>query len=100
MAARGQGFTSKRVKISSQLQVRIPAELYDRYGFGTEAECVPTETGVEFRPLKTAVEQSTDLLEQLVAEGYTGDDLIEEFRNRAHEEMEGQPADGAAGEEY
>ena len=100
MAARGQGFTSKRVKISSQLQVRIPAELYDRYGFGTEAECVPTETGVEFRPLKTAVEQSTDLLEPVGAEGYTADALAAGVRSRAQEEMEGQPADGAAGEEY
>lgn len=91
--AGGREFTSKRVKISAQLQVRIPSELYNRYGFGNEAECVATPTGVEFRPLKSAAEQSADLLQQLVAGGYSGDDLIEEFRLRVADEIEGPQYD-------
>lgn len=96
--AGGREFTSKRVKISTQLQVRIPAELYNRYGFGNEAECVATPTGVEFRPLKSAAEQSTDLLQQLVAEGYSGDDLIEEFRLRVADEIDGPQYDDETAE--
>lgn len=96
--AGGREFTSKRVKISTQLQVRIPAELYNRYGFGNEAECVATPTGVEFRPLKSAAEQSTDLLQQLVAEGYSGDDLIEEFRLRVADEIDGPQYEDEAAE--
>ena len=67
-------------KISSQLQVRIPRDLYERYGFGPEAEIVATTTGIEFRPIKTESEKCADLLERLVSEGLSGEELVERFR--------------------
>ncbi|MDO4538995.1 MAG: hypothetical protein Q4B54_12595 [Coriobacteriales bacterium] len=70
-------------KISTQLQVRIPRDLYRRYGFGAQAEIVATPTGVEFRPLKTESEKCADLLESLVSEGLSGDELVERFREKA-----------------
>lgn len=69
--------------MSAQLQVRIPRDLYERYGFGSEAKVVATATGVEFRPIKTESEKCADLLEQLVDEGLSGTELLERFRKAA-----------------
>ena len=71
-------------KISSQMQVRIPRDLFERYGFGSEAEIVATATGVEFRPAKSAGDRCADLLESLVGEGLSGDELVERFRSEAN----------------
>lgn len=79
----------RRAKISSQMQVRIPRDLYERYGFGNEAEVVATATGVEFRPVKTETERCADLLEQLVEQGFTGEELVERFRSESAQ----QPVD-------
>lgn len=74
---------TRKAKISSQMQVRIPRDLYEHYGFGNEAEVVATKTGVEFRPLKTESERCADLLEQLVGEGLSGEELVRRFRNES-----------------
>ena len=70
-------------KISTQMQVRIPRDLYEKYGFGNEAEIVATKTGVEFRPIKSETEKCTDLLESLVGEGLSGEELLARFRAEA-----------------
>ncbi len=74
---------TRKAKISSQMQVRIPRDLYERYGFGNEAEVVATATGVEFRPIKTETERCADLLEQLVEQGLSGEELVERFRSES-----------------
>ena len=79
----------RKAKISSQMQVRIPRDLYERYGFGNEAEVVATATGVEFRPVKTETERCADLLEQLVGQGLSGEELVERFRSESAQ----QPVD-------
>ena len=73
----------RRAKISSQMQVRIPRDLSERYGFGNEAEVVATATGVEFRPVKTESERCADLLEQLVGQGLSGEELVRRFRRES-----------------
>ena len=72
-------------KISAQMQVRIPRDLFDKYGFGTEAEVVATSTGIEFRPVKSAGDKCADLLESLVEEGLSGKELLERFRAQAND---------------
>ena len=71
-------------KISAQMQVRIPRDLFERYGFGAEAEVVATSTGVEFRPVKSPGDKCADLLESLMSEGLEGDELLERFRVEAN----------------
>lgn len=73
----------KIVKISSQMQVRIPRDLYERYGFTNEAELVPTGEGIELRPVKSTAQRCTELLESLVSEGLSGDELVERFREES-----------------
>ena len=75
----------RKVKVSSQMQVRIPADLYAKFGFGSEAICVETETGVEFRPAKSAAEQDADILKELLDSGLEGEKLLEAFRAKTRE---------------
>ena len=72
-----------RVNVSSQVQVRVPRDLYERYGFGNEAEVVPTATVVEFRPVKTEGERCADSLEELVSQGMGGEALVRRFRSES-----------------
>lgn len=78
----GKGLSKRKVKVSSQMQVRIPADMFHAYGFGGEAMCVATATGVEFRPVKDTAEMHADLLEDLLAQGLSGDELAARFRER------------------
>ena len=73
----------RKAKISSQMQVRIPRDLYEKYGFDTEAEVVETETGVEFRPIKSASARYAELLEDLVEQGLDGEELIARFKEQS-----------------
>lgn len=82
-----EGMRPRRVKVSSQMQVRIPAAFYQHYGFGTEALCVPTEHGVEFRPLRSTVDQTADILQSLLDEDVSKDRLLDEYRRRATERL-------------
>lgn len=74
------------MKVSSQMQVRIPADMFHAYGFGSEAMCVATETGIEFRPIKEAADVHADLLAELLEQGLSGDELVNAFRARASED--------------
>lgn len=76
--ARGE-MRPRRVKISSQMQVRIPSEFYQAFGFGTEAICVATKTGVEYRPVRNAIEESADIIRELADKGLSGDELADEY---------------------
>ena len=73
----------KKVKISSQKQIRIPTEYFERYGFADEARVSPTEHGIELRPPVEISNQGTALLEELIEQGLEGDKLVKEFRKRA-----------------
>ena len=73
----------RMAKVSSQLQVRIPRDLYDRYGFSEQAQWVPAEGGILLRPVKTEGERCADLLEELVREGFEGEELVVRFRMSA-----------------
>jgi len=73
----------RRVKVSSQMHLRIPRDLYERYGFGNEAEVVPTAKGVKFRPVKTEGERCADLPEVLASQGLGGETLVQRIRSES-----------------
>jgi hypothetical protein len=92
----GKSNGARRVKVSSQMHLRIPRDLYERYGFGNEAEVVPTATVVEFRPVKTESERCADSLEELVSQGMGGEALVRRFRSESQRQsvaIEYQPED-------
>lgn len=70
----------RRVRISSQRQISIPKEFYD--ALNLEDEAIVEFRGKELiiRPAEQeVVDFSTDILQDLVAQGFAGEELVKEF---------------------
>ena len=73
----------KRIRISQKRQITIPQKFYEQLGFSDSAECTVKGDSLVITPVKVTSGEFADLiLEDLVKEGYSGDSLVEEFRNR------------------
>lgn len=74
----------KRVSISSKRQITIPQKYYTLLGFEDTAECVVRGNELVIRPVhsNSGGEFSEQILADLIAEGLTGNDLLEKFRER------------------
>ena len=68
----------KKLSISSKRQITIPQKFFSMLGFGTEAECMVRGNELVIRPARvnTGGEFAEQILEDLVAKGYSGNDLI------------------------
>lgn len=74
----------KILSISSKRQITIPQKFYQALGLGDEAECVMRGNELVIRPVKVIpggefVEQ---ILEELISEGLSGDELLSKFKER------------------
>ena len=73
----------KKIKISSKRQITIPASTYEKYGFAEYAYLEETEEGLFVSPIDLASEDEAlteQLLRYLIDKGYSGEDLIEKFK--------------------
>lgn len=71
----------QRVKISSKRQITIPAQWYREMGFNEYALCTWTDEGLLLQPLDIQDKDITvDILRQLIAQGYEGDALLDEYQ--------------------
>lgn len=71
---------SKLIRISSKRQITLPVEFYEVLDFGSEAECFVYNGGLFIQPANEDDEDySTEILRDLVAAGYSGDELVTEF---------------------
>lgn len=72
----------KKVSISTKRQITIPQKFFAMLGFGTEAECIVRGNELILRPAKTNTggEFAEQILEDLIARGYSGNDLLERFK--------------------
>ena len=74
----------KIVSISSKRQITIPQKFYMALGFADEAECVMRGDELIIRPARVSSggEFAEQILTDLVMEGYSGEELLAEFKNR------------------
>ena len=70
----------KILSISSKRQITIPQKFYQALGFGSEAECVVRGDELVIRPVKPA--PGGEFAEQILAEGWSGDELLSRFKER------------------
>ena len=72
----------KLLSISSKRQITIPQKFFNMLGFGTEAECLVRGNELVIRPVETRAdgEFAEQILEDLIKQGYSGDELLIEFR--------------------
>lgn len=77
----------KKVSISSKRQITIPQKFFAMLGFGTEAECIVRGNELVIRPVKSnsGGEFAEQILTDLIAEGYSGDELLEKFKKAQKE---------------
>lgn len=74
----------KILSISSKRQITIPQKFYQTLGFGDEAECVMRGNELVIRPIKTVDggEFAEQILADLIKEGWSGEELLSEFKKR------------------
>ena len=73
---------SKKVSISSKRQITIPQKFFTLLGFNTEAECIMRGNELDLRPVKenTSGEFAEQILADLIRQGYSGEELLEKFK--------------------
>ncbi len=78
----------KKVSISAKRQITIPQKFFTMLGFDTEAECIVRGNELVIRPVKTATggEFAEQILADLIAQGYSGNELLERFK-KAQEQI-------------
>lgn len=74
--------TSKRISITSKRQMTIPQVFFSALGFGNEAECSIQDDALVIKPVKSEMtgEYAELILEDLIKKGYTGKELLNEFK--------------------
>lgn len=71
----------KVISISAKRQVTIPQKFFETLGFDNEAECVLKDGGIFIRPVHSAANEFAEgILADLIAAGYSGDKLLEQFK--------------------
>lgn len=70
----------KIISVSKKRQITIPLKFYKHLGLDNEVECTIEDGAIVIRPLtKESGEFSTEILKDLVSQGYTGDELVKQF---------------------
>ena len=75
----------KRVTITSKRQFTIPQKFYTELGFGREAICTLGEGMLIIKPasnISGGGEFAEQILSDLIAEGLSGQELLDEFKSR------------------
>ena len=77
-----ENMDTKRVSISSKRQITIPLKFFKMMGFDKEAECIVRGNELIIRPVKenTGGEFAEQILADLILKGYSGNDLLVEFK--------------------
>ncbi|MGO4972236.1 AbrB/MazE/SpoVT family DNA-binding domain-containing protein [[Clostridium] aminophilum] len=74
----------KIISISSKRQLTIPGAFFAKLGFGDKAECIIRDNELVIRParIESKGEFAEEILSDLIREGYSGQELLEEFKVR------------------
>ena len=70
----------KQINVSEKRQITIPKHFYDTLGMGEEIICELRGNEIVLREVPKAEDFSEEILKDLVAQGFEGQDLISEFQ--------------------
>ena len=75
---------SKRISVSEKRQITIPKEYYDALSIGNEIECTMGENCIIIKPISenSLDEFSEYILQDIIKEGYKGEQILKEFKQR------------------
>jgi bifunctional DNA-binding transcriptional regulator/antitoxin component of YhaV-PrlF toxin-antitoxin module len=76
----------KIINVTGKRQITIPLRFFEKLRFGKEVECLLTDDSVVLRPLSNADDGfSMEILRDLVAEGCSGEELLQKFAARRND---------------
>lgn len=77
----------KKISISEKRQITIPQKFFAMLGFDTEAECIVRGNELVLRPVKTNTggEFAEQILADLIAQGLSGEELLNHFKKAQKE---------------
>ncbi len=77
----------KKVSISAKRQITIPQKFFAMLGFDSTAECMVRGNELVIRPAKENAggEFAEQILADLIAKGYSGNELLEHFKKAQKE---------------
>ena len=70
----------RQINVSEKRQITIPKYFYDRLEMGNEVVCELRENEIVLRAVPQSEDFSEEILKDLVAQGFEGQDLIREFQ--------------------
>ena len=74
------------VRVSGKRQITIPLKYFQSLGLGDQVECSLEDGALVIRPLsQEGNEFSVEILKDLVAQGLTGDALIQKFSEQSQQ---------------
>ncbi len=74
----------KIISVSKKRQITIPLKYYRQLGLDHELECTLEDGAIVLRPLKREPSEfSTEILKDLIAQGYSGDELVRKFEEES-----------------
>lgn len=78
----GAPMEMKRLSISAKRQITIPQKFFAMLGFDKEAECTVRGNELVIRPARSSAggEFAEQILADLIDKGYSGNDLLERFK--------------------
>lgn len=78
---------TKKISISSKRQITIPQKFFSMLGFESEAECTVRGNELVIRPVRSGSggEFAEQILADLVDKGYSGKELLEQFKKAQRE---------------
>lgn len=78
----GNPMNRKTIRISEKRQLTIPQKFFEALGFSTEAECILRGNEIVLRPVREqgGGESAEQILADLIAQGFSGDQLLTEFK--------------------
>ena len=81
-AVRGSSMERKIISVSGKRQITIPQKYFEMLGFSNEAECILQNNAIVIRPIRenTGNEFSEQILADLIAQGFLGQELLEKFK--------------------
>ncbi|KXG76724.1 AbrB/MazE/SpoVT family DNA-binding domain-containing protein [Thermotalea metallivorans] len=72
---------SKKISVSAKRQITIPIDFYQKLGIEKEVECFLEGDCLIIRAVRpTGGEFATEILEDLISQGYEGNELLERFK--------------------
>lgn len=75
----------KIISVSVKRQVTIPQKYFEALGFNNEAECILQDGAILLRPVRdtSSGEFSEQILADLISQGFSGQELLERFKEQS-----------------